>query len=153
MEEIELCIIDDHKIVRQGLKRLLESTGNYKVTHEFESGIDFLNALPLQPPPHVYILDESMPHMRGIEVLQELDELPDDFKVLFLSQHVDERIIANAFQYGARGFLNKSCTIEELTGVINSIAFNGYHNIKDILKLVKNTIYYPKKQFELNLPS
>ena len=149
MGEIELCIIDDHKIVRQGLKGLLESMGKYKVTYEFESGIAFLNALPLERPVDVYILDESMPHMRGVEVLQELEDLPDEYKVLFLSQHVEERIIATAFQYGARGFLNKSCTIEELTGVINNIADNGYHNIMDILKLVKKHNLLPKKSVRI----
>ena len=149
MEEIELCIIDDHKIVRQGLKGLLESTGKYKVTYEFESGVAFLNALPLERPVDVYILDESMPHVRGIEVLQELEQLKDEYKVLVLSQYFDEQTVATAYQYGARAFLDKSCTLEELTGVINNIADNGYHNILDILMHVKKNNFITVKSVKI----
>ncbi|RZL44921.1 MAG: response regulator transcription factor, partial [Pedobacter sp.] len=48
MDKITIGIIDDHKIVRQGLKELLEKMNAYEVTHEFESGVAFLDALPLE---------------------------------------------------------------------------------------------------------
>ncbi|MEC4050216.1 response regulator transcription factor [Flavobacterium sp. SUN046] len=144
MRVIELCIIDDHKIVRQGLKFLLESSGNFIVTHEFENGVDFLNAIPLDPPPDLYILDESMPHLSGIEVLQSLEQRELNYLVLLLTQHFEEDIIAAAYQHGARGFLNKSCTAEDLTMVIENIVNNGYHNITDILTHIKRNNYFPR---------
>lgn len=138
MENYTIAIIDDHKIVRQGLKELLQRLGNYSVSHEFENGEDFLNALPLASPPDLYILDYSMPVKNGIEVLALLEKLPDEYKVLLLTQHFDETIINDAFHHGARGFLHKNCTAQELKSAIDTIATQGYNNISEILKRMKN---------------
>ena len=68
----KVCLIDDHAIVRQGLKELLMKMNTYEIIYEFNDGDEFLNALPLENKPDIYILDYSMPHKNGIEVLQEL---------------------------------------------------------------------------------
>ncbi|WP_395054473.1 response regulator [Flavobacterium sp.] len=138
MSQITICIIDDHKIVREGLIELLHKLGNIKVTYEFENGVDFLAALPLEKKPDMYILDYSMPNLNGIEVLKKLEELEEEFKVLLLTQHFDENIINEAYNYGARGFLNKNCTAHDLKFAINNIATIGYNNVSEILKRIKN---------------
>lgn len=138
MSQITICIIDDHKIVRQGLIELLHKLGNIKVTYEFENGVDFLAALPLEKKPDMYILDYSMPNLNGIEVLKKLEELEEEYKVLLLTQHFDENIINEAYNYGARGFLNKNCTAHDLKFAINNIVTIGYNNVSEILKRVKN---------------
>jgi DNA-binding NarL/FixJ family response regulator len=138
MNEITICIIDDHKIVRQGLIELLQKIGNIKVTHEFDSGTDFLAAIPLNKKPDMYILDYSMPNMNGIEVLKQLENLEDEYKVLLLTQHFDENIIDEAYNFGARGFLNKNCTAHNLKYAITNIATIGYNNVSEILKRVRN---------------
>lgn len=138
MNPTKICIIDDHKIVRQGLIELLEKLGNIKVIAEFENGVDFLNALPLEPKPDLYILDYSMPNLNGIKVLKQLEELKEEYKVLLLTQHFDENIINEAYNYGARGFLDKNCTAKELKYAINNIVTIGYNNVAEILKRVKN---------------
>jgi DNA-binding NarL/FixJ family response regulator len=139
MEKITIGIIDDHHIVRHGLKELLQKISNYKVTHEFENGEDFLAALPLENAPDLFILDYSMPRMNGIDVLQELDKKKEEYKVLLLTQHFDEQIIDNAYKSGARGFLNKNCTAQELKFAIDNIVKIGYNNITEILKRVRNS--------------
>lgn len=138
MNSISICIIDDHKIVRQGLIELLQKLGNIKVSHEFESGVEFLNALPLDKKPDLYILDYSMPNLNGIEVLKQLEEKEEEYKVLLLTQHFEENIINEAYNYGARGFLNKNCTAHDLKYAINNIVTIGYNNVSEILKRVKN---------------
>jgi DNA-binding NarL/FixJ family response regulator len=139
MDSIKIGIIDDHQIVRQGLKELLHKINNYQVVYEFDNGEDFLEALPLASPPDIYILDYSMPNMTGIEVLMELEKVSahEEYKVLLLTQHFDEYIIDAAYGYGARGFLNKNCTAQELKFAIESIVTTGYTNVTDILKRVK----------------
>lgn len=137
MEVINIAIIDDHKIVRQGMKGLLEKIGPYKVTYEFDNGVDFLAALPLKPSPDIYILDYSMPEMNGIEVLQELERREGEYKVLLLTQHFDEAIIDAAYHYGARGFLHKNCTAQDIKFAIENIIQIGYNNITEILKRVR----------------
>ncbi len=137
-EKITICLIDDHKIVRQGLKELLEKLSNFKVVLEFENGVEFLEALPLENPADIYILDYSMPEMTGIEVLKALEKKEEEYKVLLLTQHFDEQIINDAYHFGARGFLHKNCTAHDLQFAIENIAKIGFNNISEILKRVKN---------------
>lgn len=138
MEHTTICLIDDHAIVRHGLKELLEKISNFKVIHEFDNGEDFLETLPLTPKPNIYILDYSMPSMNGIEVLQALDSKEDEYRVLLLTQHFDEQIINDAYHYGARGFLHKNCTAHDLKFAIENIVKIGYNNVTEILKRIRN---------------
>lgn len=138
MEKITIGIIDDHKIVRQGLKELLEKMNAYEVTHEFESGDAFLEGLPLEDAPDLFILDYSMPNRNGIEVLKEMEGLKNEYKVLLLTQHFDEQIIDDAYHYGARGFLHKNCTAQDLKSAIDNIVKIGYNNVTEILKRIRN---------------
>ena len=138
MAAITICIVDDHKIVRQGLIELLQKLGDIKVSHEFENGRDFLNALPFQQQPDLIILDYSMPDINGIEVLKQLEEKNKEYKVLILTQHFDENIINEVYNFGARGFLNKNCTAHDLKYAIENIMTIGYNNVSEILKRIKN---------------
>ncbi|RZJ65135.1 MAG: response regulator transcription factor [Flavobacterium sp.] len=138
MEKTKIAIIDDHHIVRHGLKELLHKISNYSVTHEFDSGEDFLAALPFDEKPDLFILDYSMPRMNGIEVLQKLEESEHEYKVLLLTQHFDEQIIDTAYHHGARGFLHKNCTAHDLKFAIDNIVKIGYNNVSEILKRVRN---------------
>lgn len=144
MAKTTLCIIDDHAIVRHGLKELLQKMNTYEVIHEFDNGEDFLQALPLQPPPDMYILDYSMPNMNGIEILQALEEKDTEFKILLLTQHFEEDIINLAFHHGARGFLHKNCSANELKYAIDNIITIGFNNITDILKRIRHFDPSPK---------
>lgn len=138
MEQTTLCIIDDHAIVRHGLKELLHKLGNYKIVHEFDNGDDFLAALPLNPAPELYILDYSMPNKNGVAVLQELEAREEELKVLLLTQHFDEEIINKAYHHGARGFLHKNCSAHDLKFAIDNIIKIGYNNVSEILKRIRN---------------
>ena len=138
MEQISICIIDDHKIVREGLVELIQKLGDIKVIYQFESGEAFLDAIPLKEKPDLYILDYSMPNSNGIDVLQILEKKEEEYKVLLLTQHFDEDIINLAYRFGARGFLNKNCSAQELKFAIDKIVTIGYHNITEILKRVKH---------------
>lgn len=143
MERTTICLIDDHAIVRQGLKELLFKMNTYDILYEFNDGVEFLNALPLKKTPDIYILDYSMPYKNGIEVLQELETKDEEYKILLLTQHLDEHIINNAYHHGARGFLHKNCSAQELKYAIDNIVKIGYNNISEILKRIRN--YDPKE--------
>lgn len=137
MEKTTIAIIDDHKIVRHGLKELLHKISNFKVTHEFEDGVEFLAALPLSEQPDLFILDYSMPEMNGVEVLKRLESMDGEYKVLLLTQHFDEQIIDAAYHHGARGFLHKNCTSHDLKFAIDNIVKIGYNNVTEILKRMR----------------
>lgn len=137
MDKITIGIVDDHKIVRQGLKELLQKIGPYIVTQEFESGNLLLASLPLIQAPQIFIIDYSMPGLNGVEVIKALEESGADYKTLLLTQHFDENIIDAAYHHGARGFLHKNCTAQDLKFAIDNIVATGYNNVVEILKRVR----------------
>jgi DNA-binding NarL/FixJ family response regulator len=79
-----------------------------------------------------------MPNKNGLEVLAELEKQKDEYRVLFLTQHFDEDIIHEAYMRGARGFLHKNCTAQELKHAVDTIVTQGYNNISEILKHMRN---------------
>ncbi len=119
-------LIDDHSIVRQGIREILERLGGYKVIVEFESGEAFLDAYPLTPSPDVLLLDYSMKRLDGLEIIRQLARQESDLKVVLLTQHLEESAIAEAFYFGARGFLTKNCTASELKTAIDNVVTIGY---------------------------
>lgn len=138
-KQTTVIIIDDHRIVRKGLKELIENLGNYKVIDEYENGVAFLGQLPeLKTIPDLFILDYSMPMKNGVEVLKEVTTTYPDYKFLLLTQNLEEVIIDEAYKNGARGFLNKTCTAQELKSTIDDITTIGYSNITEILRRVRS---------------
>ncbi|WP_294821952.1 response regulator transcription factor [uncultured Flavobacterium sp.] len=137
MQKITIGLVDDHKIVRQGLRELLEKLGNYKVVAEYDSAGAFLNACQTDESPSVLIVDYSMPGMNGLELIQEIEKLDNEYRILLLTQHFDNQMIDTAYHYGARGFLHKNCSAADLRFAIDSIAATGYANVVEILNRVR----------------
>jgi two-component system response regulator NreC len=114
---IRIIIADDHQIVRQGLKTLLEKEPDMQVVAEAEDGRRTLS-LVRELHPHVVILDVEMPDLNGIEAAgQILTEFPH-VKVIALSMYSDRRFVVNMLKAGANGYLLKDCAFEELTQAI-----------------------------------
>lgn len=117
---IKILLADDHKIVRDGLRSLLEKQPNMEVVAEAEDGRKAVK-LAIRRRPQVVIMDISMPDLNGIEATRQmLKELPH-LKVIALSMHSDRRYILGMFQAGASGFLLKDCAFEELACAINTV--------------------------------
>ena len=135
-----VIIIDDHHLVREALKELLEKQGDYKIIDEYESGTAFLNQLPnLKEIPDIFILDYQMSGKNGIEVLKETTSNYPDYKFLMLTQNIEESIINDAYKHDARGFLNKMCSVDALKSTIDDITKFGYSNITEILRRVRTS--------------
>ncbi|MBT1076696.1 response regulator [Geobacter grbiciae] len=118
---IRLVIADDHKIVRQGLRSLLEREPGINVVAEANNGreaIKFASELK----PDVVVMDLSMPEMNGIEATRRIVEASGDTRVLALSMHYDKRFVVEALAAGAKGYLLKDCASEELVGAIHTVA-------------------------------
>ena len=110
---MNLMIVDDHLLIRAGMKLLLKNTSAYTVTAEAESGEEALRLLAEQPIDLV-IMDISMPGMGGLACIREIRARFPVVKILVLSMHEDEEYIYKAMQYGAMGYLPKTSADNEL---------------------------------------
>ncbi|MDD2388848.1 MAG: response regulator transcription factor [Desulfobacterales bacterium] len=143
---IRILIADDHKLMRDGIRSLLEKRDGMEVVAAAENGRSAVK-LTRKLKPDVVIMDISMPDLNGIEATRQIiSELPDT-KVLALSIHSDKQFVSQMLKVGAMGYLLKDCTVDELThaiyAAINSKTYlsPGVANtvIKDYVNLLAAT--------------
>jgi two-component system response regulator NreC len=121
MTTVSVLLADDHKIMRAGLRSLLEKTANVTVVAEAEDGRQAVQ-LATELRPNLVIMDISMPKLNGIEATRQImADLPDT-KIIALSMHSDKRFLVEMFQAGAVGYLLKDCAAEELEQAIKTVA-------------------------------
>lgn len=118
---MNLMIVDDHLLIRAGMKLLLKNTPAYTVAAEAESGEEALRLLDAQRIDLV-IMDISMPGMGGLACIREIRARFPAVKILVLSMHEDEEYIYKAMQYGAMGYLPKTSADSELFDALRAIA-------------------------------
>ena len=123
---IRVLIADDHKIVRDGLKRILAATPDIAVAGEAGDG-DALLALVKAADYDVVVLDLSMPGLAGIALIKRLKLEKPKLRMLVLSMHGEQQYAARALKGGASGYLNKDSAAELLVGAIRKIAAGGVH--------------------------
>ena len=123
---IRVLIADDHKIVRDGLKRILAATADVEVGGEAASGDEAL-ALVKANNYDVAMLDMSMPGLAGIDLIKRLKIERPKLRILVLSMHGEQQYAARALKAGASGYLNKDSAAEALLGAIRKIAAGGVH--------------------------
>lgn len=149
MEKKSLVLIDDHIIVRKGLKSLIEKLGDYTILSEFDSADDFVEALPSLPHIDLILLDLSMPGMSGEELVEHLKKIKFECPILILSLNDDVSSIVKLFRNGVRGYLLKNCGPDILRKAIESILTDGYyHNEFLTLSLTNNPNNADKKSKE-----
>lgn len=117
---ITVMITDDHSMIREGLKNLLELDGDIKVIAEAENGVECLEQLN-QYFPDVLLLDINMPKMNGLEVLQNIKERHLKVKVLVLTVHNEVEYLMKAIDIGVEGYILKDSESDELKKAINAV--------------------------------
>lgn len=113
-------ITDDHSLIREGLKQLLELEGDFQVIAEACDGIDCMEKLKEQIP-DVLLLDINMPRMNGLEVLQKIKDKKIDVKILVLTVHNEVEYLLKAVDIGINGYLLKDSESSELKKAILSV--------------------------------
>ena len=117
---INVMLADDHVLIREGIKQLLEFDGSMKVIAEASDGIECLEKLK-NVKPDILLLDINMPNMNGIDVLKELKEKNDPLKVLILTVHSEVEYLVKAVDIGANGYILKDSGSSELKQAIDVI--------------------------------
>ncbi|WKN40901.1 response regulator [Tunicatimonas pelagia] len=117
---ITIVLADDHTVVRDGLRMLLESEGDFSVVGEAATGTEALSKVGrLQP--DIVLLDIRMPHMDGIETVCRLPEYSQQTRSLIISMYAHDEYVLRSARNGADGYLLKDATKEELMRAIRSV--------------------------------
>ena len=120
MTPYQIIIADDHALLRQGIRSIIETSEDMEVIGEASDGLELLNILK-SITPHMVILDISMPKMRGFEATREIKSNHLDINILILSMHKKKEYLYHAFSAGASGYLLKEDTDTELFTAIETI--------------------------------
>jgi two-component system response regulator NreC len=120
MADLRLLVADDHTLVRQGLRKILEERPGWQVVGEANNGREAVR-LTLEQHPDVAILDIGMPLLNGIEAARQITRRLPKVGVLILSMHADEAYITRALQAGARGYLLKDSADTDLIHGVDAI--------------------------------
>ena len=146
---INIMITDDHSMIREGLKNLLELDGDIKVIAEAENGEDCLEKLKTVTP-DVLLLDINMPKMNGLEVLKKLKDMKSKIKVLVLTVHNETEYLMKAVDIGINGYVLKDSESAELKKAIFTIA-DGETYIQPSLIPALNSKMIEKNEDELKI--
>ena len=132
---INIVIADDHAMMREGIKRLLEFDGSMKVIEEAADGNECLSILS-KIKPDILLLDINMPNKNGIEVLKEIREIDSELKVLILTVHNEVEYLVKAVDIGVNGYILKDSESTELKKAIISIVSGENFIQPDLIPLL-----------------
>ena len=135
MDKIKVVLADDHILVRNGIKALLEDQSDVEVIDEASNGKEALSVIAKNKPT-LLIVDIRMPEMNGIEVVTEVNKLYSDIKTLVLSMHDSEEYVVKAIQAGADGYLLKGASKEEFTKALRKIVDGGKYFTGDVTNII-----------------
>lgn len=133
MALISIAVVDDHRLFREGLIRLIKSFGmDFKVTIEAQNGKDLINCLQVNPVPDVALVDIEMPQMNGFETIEFLKKEHPSVKVLVLTMVENDTTLIRMLRLGIKGFLSKDIDPVELKTAIISACNNEFYQTPNL---------------------
>jgi NarL family two-component system response regulator LiaR len=133
MAKIRVLIVDDHGVVRQGLRTYLELLGDIEVVGEAENGLEAVAQMG-QHQPDVVLMDLVMPEMDGIEATRRASAVSQGTRVIVLTSFADDEKVFPAIKAGASGYLLKDVTPGDLASAIRAVHVGETHLHPDITK-------------------
>ena len=134
---INIVLADDHELVRDGIKALLEDQEGIEVIDEASNGKEALEVLE-RTNPDLLIVDIRMPELNGIEVVTQVSKKYKNVKTLVLSMHDSEEYVVKAIQAGADGYLLKGASKDEFLKAITKVASGGKYFTGDVSSIIMN---------------
>ena len=130
---MEILLVDDHTLFRNGLKMLLDTLPGYEVTGEASNGKEFLELIAKHDYDIVF-LDIEMPELNGIEAAKRAIELKPDLKIITLSMYGDEEYYDQMVDAGAKGFLLKNTNLQEVKTAIDTVMNGGNYFSQELMQ-------------------
>jgi DNA-binding NarL/FixJ family response regulator len=144
MKTIRILIADDHDIVREGLRTIIQSQPKWTVCDEASTGREALEKTRLHKP-DVVVLDFSMPELNGLEVTRQIRKILPRTEVLILTMHDSEQLAREVLQVGARGYLLKTHTKRQLIPAIAALVEHKPYFDSGVSNLMLDTFLNPEK--------
>lgn len=135
---IKVAIVDDHSIVRSGLKKILREEPDMDVTLEANGHSQLFRSLRVEQP-DVLLLDISIPGKNGLEILKEVRQDYPAIKTLMLSMHPEDRFSVRAIKAGASGYVTKESAVEELVQAIRQIYSGGKYITQSVAEMLADS--------------
>ena len=132
-------LVDDHALVRQGFRRILEDDSELTVVGEASNGTDAI-ALVKKTDPDVVVMDMAMPEMSGLHATMEMIKQRPGTKILILSMYSDEQYVRNALDAGAKGYILKSAIENDLTRAVKAVAAGEQYLAPELSSLLIRAI-------------
>ncbi|MBN2728173.1 MAG: response regulator transcription factor [Bacteroidales bacterium] len=128
MKKIRIALVDDHSIVRDGIKALISDEKDIEICGEYPSAKEFLNSLDTQKP-EILLVDIAMPGMSGLELCENLHKGHPEIKIMILSMYTEDDFINKAIKFGVKSYLPKNTSkVELLTAIHNVYEGKDYFN-------------------------
>jgi len=121
--KIRVVLADDHNIVREGLKALIDRQEDMEVVGEADNGLDTIR-MTMEKQPDVVVMDVTMPDLNGIDAAKQILSERPNTKILALSMHSDRRFVSKMLSVGASGYMLKDCAFDELAHGIRTMYKN-----------------------------
>jgi len=118
---VRILLVDDHPIVRQGLRTLLEGRPGWEVVGEASDGVEAVEKVTSLNP-DVVVLDVTMPRMNGLEACRVIRQRTSALEVLFVTQHDSPQMMREALDAGARGYVVKSNAARDLLNAVEAVS-------------------------------
>ncbi len=139
LKKIKICIVDDHKLFREGLKLLLSTQDFVRQIYEASNGKEFIENLSLMDC-DVVLMDIEMPGMNGIEATETALRLQPELKIIVLSMYGDEQYYYKMVDAGVKGFVLKSSGIEKVIAAISKVAAGENYFSEELLIHILNNM-------------
>lgn len=117
---IELMIVDDHSLMRAGLRKIIEETNDIKIIYEAKNGQEAIEIVSVRAP-DVILLDINMPRLNGLETLRRIKDLGIKSKIIILSSYTSKNYIIEAIKIGADAYISKNIDTSTLIDVIRDV--------------------------------
>jgi len=147
---IRILLADDHKLMRDGLRALIDSQPDMKVVATAENGRMAVR-LAQKHNPDVVIVDVSMPELNGIDATRQIVSEFPDMKIIALSMHADRQFVEGMLKAGACGYLLKDCALDELIQAISSVMNRQVWLSPGIAGTVVKSFLHPQKETDTEI--
>jgi DNA-binding NarL/FixJ family response regulator len=147
MDAYTIILADDHAMLREGIKKIIERIDDVQISGEVNDGLELLELLKTSSP-NLVILDISMPNLRGLEAIREIKKAYPQVKVLVLTMHKKKEFLRQALRDGADGFLLKEDAGSELIRAMQTVR-NGGKYLSPLLSSVLTSLAVEEEKTEV----